>query len=163
VLLKISSLEISHRGMILHYPLTSKVNLDFILNETDTRSIGVTIVSEGRYEPRLQDALLKVSKQCRLFADIGANAGFYSIAVSATSADCQVLAFECNPAIREIFKRNVELNGLQNISIRSDALSDQTGEASFYVPAFTGSGGAHFRISTRKKVSPNNSSFPFRP
>jgi hypothetical protein len=71
-----SSIEISQRGMLLHYPLTPEVNLSFIVNESDTRSIGVTVVSEGRYEPKLQTALLKVSKECKSFADIGANAGF---------------------------------------------------------------------------------------
>jgi FkbM family methyltransferase len=136
-----SSIEISQRGMLLNYPLTPEVNLSFIVNESDTRSIGVTVVSEGRYEPRLQNALLKVSEECGSFADIGANAGFYSIAVAATNPHCQVLAFECNPAIREIFEQNVQLNGLQNITIRSEALSDNSGEAIFYVPAFTGSGG----------------------
>lgn len=136
-----SSIEISQRGMFLNYPLTPQVNLSFIVNESDTRSIGVSVVSEGRYEPSLQNALLKVSEECGSFADIGANAGFYSIAVGATNPDCQVIAFECNPAIREIFEQNVQLNGLQNIAIRSEALSDNTGEGVIHVPAFTGSGG----------------------
>lgn len=136
-----SSLTFSNLGVILNYPITPTVELKFLVDGSDTRSIGVSVIADGRYEPVLQDALLAVSRECLLFADIGANVGFYSIAVRATNTSCEVIAFECNPGAREFFAENLKLNGLDNISIRPEALSDKAGEASFYVPAFTGSGG----------------------
>lgn len=136
-----SSLTVSNLGVILNYPITSTVELKFFVDGSDTRSIGVSIIAEGRYEPVLQEALVAIARECLLFADIGANVGFYSIAVRATNPSCEVIAFECNPGVRELFAENVKLNGLDKISIRPEALSDKAGEATFYVPAFTGSGG----------------------
>jgi FkbM family methyltransferase len=136
-----SSLTVSNLGVVLNYPITSAAELKFFVDGSDTRSIGVSVLAEGRYEPVLQEALLAVSRECSLFADIGANVGFYSVAVRATNTSCGVIAFECNPGVRELFAENVKLNGLDNISIRPEALSDKAGEATFYVPAFTGSGG----------------------
>jgi FkbM family methyltransferase len=136
-----SSLEISSQGLILSYPLAQETKLDLIVDPKDTRSIGVTVIAEGHYEPVLQQALLEISKECSSFLDIGANAGFYSIAVGKSNPDCRVSAFECNPKVRALFEKNVQLNNLTNIVIHSEGLSDKTGEGLLHVPAFTGSGG----------------------
>jgi hypothetical protein len=72
-----SAIKITDRQVVLSYPLTPAVMLDFVVDHRDTRSIGVSVISDGRYEPLLQEALLGVARDCRLFADIGANAGFY--------------------------------------------------------------------------------------
>lgn len=140
-----SQIRVTGEQMVLVYPLTPEVNLDLIIDERDMRSIGVAIISEGRYEPLLEMALLRIARHCKVFNDIGANAGFYSLAVQALVPECKVLAFECNPDVRKVFERNVELNGLKNILIRHEALSDKTGEAEFHVPALTGSGGGSLR------------------
>jgi len=142
-LLKVSGscLKISSEGIVLNYPLTQNRKIEFFVDSEDTRSIGVSVVSEGRYEPILEKALLEVSLDCRLFCDVGANAGFYSIAVRATNTLCKVLAFECNPEIRSRLWKNIELNNMTGIDVRSEALAEYSGEADFYVPAFTGSGG----------------------
>jgi FkbM family methyltransferase len=112
-----------------------------IVDGADMRSIGVSVIADGRYEPMLQEALLAVSKDCLLFADIGANAGFYSIAVRSTNPGCEVVSFECNPRVREIFIENIKLNELDKITIRQEALSDKSGQAILHVPVLTGSGG----------------------
>jgi FkbM family methyltransferase len=138
-------LTITSRGTLLNYPIDAATEVCFLVDSEDTRSIGISVVSEGRYEPVLEHALLEISKDCKLFVDIGANAGFYSIAVRATSANCKVLAFECNPDVRLLFLRNVELNSISGIKVRSEALAETAGEAEFYVPAFTGSGGGSLR------------------
>lgn len=140
-----SHIRVTGEHVVLVYPLTPEVNLDLIVDERDMRSIGVAIISEGRYEPLLERALLLIARHCKVFTDIGANAGFYSLAVQALVPECKVTAFECNPEVRKVFERNVELNGLKNILIRHEALSDQTGEAEFHVPALTGSGGGSLR------------------
>jgi|688.fasta_scaffold295990_2 FkbM family methyltransferase len=134
-------LTISSGGIVLHYPLTPNSELKFVVDSEDTRSIGLSVISEGRYEHLIQQALLEISRDSELFIDIGANAGFYSIAVRATSKKCKVLAFECNPDVRGFFLRNIELNSSSDIEVRSEALAESAGEADFYVPPFTGSGG----------------------
>ena len=140
-----SSIKISDTEVVLSYPLTPAVILDFVVDHSDTRSIGVSVISDGRYEPLLQEALLRVALGCKLFADIGANAGFYSMAVRATNPTCSVVAFESNPEMVKVLSMNIERNGLDGIAIRSEALSDSFGEADFHVPAFTGSGGGSLR------------------
>lgn len=140
-----STLTVSEIGMVLNYPITPHVKLKLFVDGSDTRSIGVSVIAEGRYEPVIQKALLAVSQDCLLFADIGANVGFYSLAVRATNPSCEVIAFECNPEARVLFNKNIKLNGLDNITIRAEALSNKTGDASFHVPSFTGSGGGSLR------------------
>jgi hypothetical protein len=55
----------------LNYPITSTVELEFLVDGSDTRSIGVSVIAEGRYEPVLQEALVAISRECLLFAYIG--------------------------------------------------------------------------------------------
>jgi FkbM family methyltransferase len=140
-----ASITITARGMFLNYPIDPSTTVSFLVDSEDVRSIGISVVSEGRYEPVLQHALLEISRDCKLFIDAGANAGFYSIAVRAKSANCKVLAFECNPDVRQIFLNNIQLNSISGIEVRSEALAESAGEAEFYVPRFTGSGGGSLR------------------
>ena len=140
-----SSLTVSDLGVILNYPITPKEIIKLYVDAKDTRSIGVSIISGGRYEPVLQETLLAVASECLTFADIGANVGFYSIAVRATNPSCNVVAFECNPNVTELFVGNIRINGIDGISIHAVALSDSFEKAEFYVPAFTGSGGGSLK------------------
>ena len=140
-----ANLTISSKGVVLQYPLSPSIDIEFLVNSEDARSIGVSVISEGQYEPLLQQTLLEISRDCELFVDIGANAGFYSIAVRATNTRCEVLAFECNPDIRHLFLRNIELNSISGITVQSEALAESAGEADFYIPAFTGSAGGSLK------------------
>lgn len=140
-----SSITVSELGIILKYPITPTQSVKFFLDAEDTRSIGTSIVAGGRYEPVLQEALLKVSTQSKTFIDVGANVGFYSISVRATNPTCNVIAFECNPKVANLFIENIEINEIDNITIYPLALSDKSEKAEFYVPAFTGSGGGSLR------------------
>ena len=140
-----SNLTISEVGLVLNYPIDSNASIRFIVDGSDTRSIGVSVIADGRYERLLQESLLAISRHCSAFADIGANVGFYSIAVRRTNPSCEVIAFECNPKVRELFTQNIELNSLDGILLHSEALSDRHEEVLFYVPPFTGSSGGSFR------------------
>ena len=66
-----SSLTVSNLGVILNYPITSTVELEFFVDGSDTRSIGVSVIAEGRYGPVLQEALVAISRECSLFATLG--------------------------------------------------------------------------------------------
>ena len=140
-----STLTVERQGVILNYPITPDKEIRFFVDVNDTRSIGVSVISEGRYEPLLESTLLEISRGCSGFADIGANAGFYAISVGVTNPDCNVWAFECNPEIRGYLLRNIQLNGLSQIHVRPEGVSDFPSEAELFVPAFTGSGGGSLR------------------
>jgi FkbM family methyltransferase len=74
----------------------------------------------------------------RLF-DIGANAGFYSLALSSYFPGLEGVAFEPVPLAYGYLKRNLELNGVSKIKPLQMGLSDQAGELVFCVsPAHSG-------------------------
>lgn len=65
--------------------------------------------------------------------DVGANIGYYSlIAALQVGSGGVVHSFEPHDEIRGWLARNVTRNGLQNIIIRSEAVTNQTGEVRFY-------------------------------
>jgi FkbM family methyltransferase len=81
-------------------------------------------------ETRLVQALLRPGM---VFFDVGANIGYYSLIgshlVGPTGA---VHAFEPNAAVRERLDENIRLNGLTNVQVHVEAVSDRRGEVTFY-------------------------------
>jgi len=136
-----SEIAVTSNGMVLKYPLSENLQLKFFIDPADTRSIGVSVISEGRYEPVLESCLIEIAKRSESFCDVGANAGFYSVAVAKSNTRCKVTAFECNPEIRSLFERNLALNKVETVTVSPFALSNTSGNAEFFVPVFTGSGG----------------------
>lgn len=64
--------------------------------------------------------------------DVGANAGLYTvIAARAVGASGHVYAFEPDERALALLRRNVEVNGLKNVTVIEAAVSDETGERPF--------------------------------
>jgi FkbM family methyltransferase len=62
------------------------------------------------------------------FVDVGANEGFYSVFAAKLVGELgQVIAIEPDPSMLERLKRNIILNGIQNISIVQCAVSSYSG------------------------------------
>jgi FkbM family methyltransferase len=62
--------------------------------------------------------------------DIGANLGYVSLSLAKrVGPNGHVVAFEPVPRNIELFRRNIELNGLRNIRLIDCAASDKAGEA----------------------------------
>jgi FkbM family methyltransferase len=77
-----------------------------------------------------------IAAQPGAFFDIGANTGFYALLAACAGAQ-QVRAFEPVPAIADLLSANLALNGVQaasTIALHRLALSDQSGEASLFLP-----------------------------
>lgn len=66
------------------------------------------------------------------FLDIGANAGFYSLALAHYFPGIRGLAFEPVPQTFALLQRNLELNGVTQVQALNLGLSDQGGELLFY-------------------------------
>lgn len=86
--------------------------------------------TDGYYEKNVEFWLKEVSskyssKKNTCFIDIGANIGYYSIILSKYYE--KILAFEPAASSIDVFNRNVEINKAFNISLFTDALSDNTG------------------------------------
>jgi FkbM family methyltransferase len=92
------------------------------------------IYSFGIYEISGTRLLEGVLQPGMTVIDVGANTGYYSLLASRLVGETgHVHSFEPVPALARALRRNVELNGMKNIAVRSQAISDSVGTASLYV------------------------------
>ena len=91
------------------------------------------------FEPLTTALLAELLRERRVFLDIGANIGYYSLTAAGLFHDLQVVAFEPNPKLARILRRNIAHNGLA-IHVEQLAISDQSGNQVFYVPTSDMSG-----------------------
>ena len=103
----------------------------------------------GIYEASKQKALVKLIKPGMLTFDIGANAGFYTLAMSRLSgAKGRVFAFEPFPANCAKIKKHLIINQATNVTLITDAVADEVGKIFFQAGSddFTG------RIATNGEI-----------
>jgi FkbM family methyltransferase len=66
--------------------------------------------------------------------DIGANVGYYTvIAAKLVGESGRVYAFDPDPSSFSLLKRNVRLNGLQNVVLEQKAVSNESGSIRLYL------------------------------
>lgn len=86
----------------------------------------------GHYEIEKQTAVRRVVKSGMKVFDIGANAGFYTLAFSRlVGATGHVWAFEPLPENIRNLRRHIALNALQNVTVVEAAVSEKSGAAGF--------------------------------
>lgn len=76
--------------------------------------------------------LIPLLKDARVFIDIGANIGYYSLVAAAINPGLKIIAFEPFPDAFEVMNRNIRANGFSNIHTERLALSNVTGQANFF-------------------------------
>ncbi len=62
-----------------------------------------------------------------VFVDVGANQGEFTVVAARCARRGRVVAVEPTPELREHLARNVDLNGLENVTIVPSALADRPG------------------------------------
>ncbi len=105
---------------------------------------------EGYYMVRQMDVdegdvlrdLLEMSGPSDVLWDVGANVGVYSCLFAQKFPGAKVVAFEPQPEVASLLRRNVELNGAENVSVMEVALSDRFGEGGM------GSSGSELPVNT---------------
>lgn len=105
----------------------------------------MNFLSGGRYEEDNLALLLSFVDDGTVFVDVGANLGFFSLRIAQRlkEAGGRVLAFEPQPAMMEMMRRTLHLNGLSEaVELHPFALSDRNGTTVFEVPV-SHRGGAH--------------------
>lgn len=112
-------------------------NIRMICPPGDHRIAPVEALNFGAFEPaeialvrRLVDQL--GGNKVHIF-DIGANAGFYSLALSKYFPGLRGVAFEPVPSTYSYLKRNLELNEVGEINALNLGLSDTEGDLAFAV------------------------------
>lgn len=87
------------------------------------------------YEQDEVAVIRKIIGPGNVVVDIGANIGFYSVAVLSdlVGPKGSIIAFEPDPANFALLKKNVESNRCSNVVLENRAVSDSTGSASLFV------------------------------
>ena len=83
------------------------------------------------WELKSREIWIHLSKKSEIILDIGANTGIYSILSKVHNFDSNVYAFEPQPNIFEILKKNAQINNF-DITCIPYAISNDIGEFSFY-------------------------------
>ncbi|MFT6827463.1 MAG: FkbM family methyltransferase [Bacteroidia bacterium] len=77
---------------------------------------------------------VKIIAKTKVFYDVGANVGLYSILAEKSNKKAQIYAFEPDPFINNRFLVNSEINGCTNISVFKVAIGDKRDSVKFYIP-----------------------------
>jgi FkbM family methyltransferase len=95
-------------------------------------SLGLSIF--GVHEPLTTEIVKKEVRKGNTVIDIGANIGYYTlIFASLVGENGKVIAFEPDPTNFTILKKNVEINGYQNVTLIQKAVSNETNKVKLYL------------------------------
>ena len=141
-------IEIDNNQITINFKISKTHNseIKMLLDHRDIRSVPFSVLSDGFYESFQADVLIELGKLSSRFLDIGANMGFYSLALCMENKSLQTISFEPLPKVFNVFEKNIILNGLTDrIAVKNIALGHEKNSLTMFVPKFTGTGGASFR------------------
>ena len=124
-----------------HFPVTGKFSLNLpggktlILNSNPTCYIAKVLFWQGYkgFEYGQFKIFIELVQTSDVFLDVGANIGYYSLLASAYNPQISVYAFEPLPNAVKYIEMNVADNGFSKLIVEQVALSDEDGEATFFV------------------------------
>lgn len=131
---------------------TSKDGLRFAVDPVDL--IQLSILVTGEWEPGESEAVRTHLAPGDVFYDIGANCGFFTLLASKLVGPTgHVYAFEPNPSILAKLRRNLELNGVDNVTTFPLGASDANAVHEFTVMRGTNSGMSSMRAIEGNETS----------
>jgi FkbM family methyltransferase len=86
------------------------------------------------YETNTMVIFKLLVKNSRVFFDIGANTGIYSLYSASVNKELDIHSFEPINTIYEYLEKNKRINGFENLHINNLALSNKEGNLTFYIP-----------------------------
>lgn len=95
------------------------------------------------YEPQTTEYLCRYLRPGGVFADVGANHGYFTIlAAGLVGERGRVFAFEPNPPVFERLATHVRLNGFDHrVVLMDNAVWDSNGDRTFFVSQWAGNNG----------------------
>jgi FkbM family methyltransferase len=75
----------------------------------------------------------KIGNETPRIIDCGANIGMATLFFKRKFPNCKILAFEPNPKVFELLKRNIDNNGIMDVEIINAGLSDEDGTMDLYI------------------------------
>lgn len=133
---KYSIVNNSYERILSH--LKNKVKSDFVeiegnkmfLDKEDSLNISI----KNAFEPFETECVKKIIKKGDIVLDIGANIGYFTLIFANIVGETgRVFAFEPDPTNFDLLKKNVEINGYQNVVLEQKALSNKIGKADLYL------------------------------
>jgi FkbM family methyltransferase len=88
---------------------------------------------QNAYEQFSASLVSSILRRAELFVDVGASYGFYSLLAGSRHPDLDIISVEPTPITFAVLKRNVDLLGHSNITVRQLAVSDSIGSRRFNV------------------------------
>jgi FkbM family methyltransferase len=109
-----------------------------------------SLLSAEGFEPAMRRTLALFLKQSSVFVDIGANEGFFSIIGSRLVGESgKVIAVEPQSRLKAVIEKNLQLNGVSNVSLFQCAISNGDGTADLFISPSTNTGSSALNKSTR--------------
>jgi FkbM family methyltransferase len=99
----------------------------------DDESLTPHLATAGMWEAWVTMAVGRLVKPGMRCVDVGANVGYFTVFMADLSEDGGVDAFEPNPAVRHLLRKNARVNGIR-ASVHGEAVGDSMGEAILEVP-----------------------------
>lgn len=127
-------------GLVL---MTTRSGVSFACDGSDRRLPPLEALNFGRYEPEDADLMWRLLRPGLTVLDVGANVGWYTLHIAKRHPTSHVHAFEPIPRTSAQLARNLELNGLSNVTLHSHALGESEGSSTFFCPdAYPGAASA---------------------
>jgi FkbM family methyltransferase len=121
--------------------------------DTLDRGIGRTLILFGRREEDHRIILQKVLKPGMTVLDIGANIGYYAMMErDLVGPEGRIIAVEPASANIAMLKRNVALNGHENIDFFHMAISDRDGSQELLISPFSNLHSFHVRTDAKRQT-----------
>ncbi|WP_162340648.1 FkbM family methyltransferase [Cyclobacterium salsum] len=83
------------------------------------------------YERKTREVWCELAEKSKVILDIGSNTGWFSMMAMANNPQAEIHAFEPQPNVFEVLKKNNDINGF-GITCNPIALSDKPGKFPFY-------------------------------
>jgi FkbM family methyltransferase len=86
------------------------------------------------WEPSVTSCMLSTIRAGQNVVDVGAHIGYFTIIMSLlVGKGGRVFAFEPEPCNLDLLQKNLDLNGVHNVTVEGKAVSDRAGRAKLYV------------------------------
>lgn len=95
---------------------------------------GRAVFFEGVYEPDITALIRDYVRAGFRFVDIGANIGVHTLSAAFAEPSAPVLAFEPDPKTFAVLLRNIEANGLAQVTCKRCAVGNAPGQMTLYAP-----------------------------
>lgn len=132
----VESLRILPEGVFLR---SRSQQIELWLDPLDQHLVPCTLMNFRSYETAETEFLKSIIQPHGTVLDIGANCGWYSLALARHCPDAMIYAFEPIPHTYEILERNIRHNDLKNIQTHRLAFLNQEATLEFlYTPRCSG-------------------------